>query len=116
MSFNNADHLLTGHVGSTCSWESKSTDAYDATDGDETETFAAAVTLNCMQSNPSNRWVLTYPELAHDGSIELWLPKTNTVAVEDKITFNSQEWRVIAKDTWTVINQVVLCQRWGTDD
>lgn len=116
MSFNNADHLLRGHAAGTCSWEAKSADSYNAATGDQTETFASAVTLNCMQASPSMRWIKAYPELVYQQAIELWLPKDCGVTVEDRITFAGQQYRVIAIDPWAVINRVALCERWGTDD
>jgi hypothetical protein len=103
----NVDHLLT----ETCTWYALNGQSQDA-NLEPTTSYAAGVELACNPDQPSARWTTKWPGAKLGGSIVLNLPSTATdVKAQDKITYRSQDYRVMDVAIWPGTAVDALCER-----
>jgi hypothetical protein len=88
----NADHLLTD----TCTLESHTANTYDADTGNQSVTYGAAQSLKCMPVEVDFHWRTRWPEVSLTRALRMYLPARTTVEPEDRITWDSNTYRVLA--------------------
>lgn len=95
---------------SRCSWEVRTGFLTDA-QGNKLDTYAAAVSLACNVNAPSRRWESRWPLEEITGAKEFYFPHNATVAVRDRLTFDSLRYLVIDLNDWDGAGYIVLAQR-----
>lgn len=101
----NGDHLLD----ETCSWESF-TAVMEDSHYQPTETYAAAVTLDCLRDSPGSKWQADPRGATLRGDVVLWLPQASTVKPKDRITYAGNAYRVVDVSAWPDCFSA-LCER-----